>query len=48
VEVFSLLSGAVVVSCRDGDHRLELAMSSEALTGFLSWVESAPPGIHRS
>jgi hypothetical protein len=48
VEVFSLLSGAVVVSCRDGDHRLELAMSSEALTGFLSWVESAPPGIPRS
>jgi hypothetical protein len=48
VEVFSLLAGAVVVACRDGEQRIELAMSPEALTGFLSWVESAPPGIPRS
>jgi hypothetical protein len=48
VEVYSLLSGAVIVACRDGDLPLELAMSQAALTGFLSWVESAPPGIPRS
>lgn len=45
VEVFALLSGAVVVSCRDGDRPVELGMSPESLTGLLSWVESAPPGV---
>jgi len=24
---------------------VELAMSSQAATGFLSWLESAPPGV---
>ncbi len=45
VEVFSLLAGAVVVRCRDGDGPVELAMTPDSLTGFLSWVESAPPGV---
>jgi hypothetical protein len=44
-EAFSLLSGAVVVRCRDGDGPVELAMSHDTLTGFLSWLESSPPGI---
>lgn len=48
VEAFALLSGATVVRCKDADGRVELAMSPPALTGFLSWVESAPPGVHRS
>lgn len=48
VEVFSLLAGAVIVPCRGEGGSVELAMSSEALTGFLSWVESAPPGVPRS
>jgi hypothetical protein len=26
------------------DPQLEIAMSPDALTGFLSWLESAPPG----
>jgi hypothetical protein len=43
-EVFSLLAGAVVVKCRQGDGSIEFAMSPEALTGFLAWLESAPPG----
>jgi uncharacterized protein DUF2550 len=43
-EVFSLLSGAVVVRARDGGDPVEFAMSPDALTGFLSWLESAPPG----
>lgn len=48
VEVYSLLSGAVIVRCRDGHGAVELAMSPESLTGFLSWVEAAPPGVPRS
>ena len=28
-----------------GSH-LELAMSDQALTGFLAWLESSPPGSH--
>jgi hypothetical protein len=43
-EVFSLLAGAVVVRCRVDSQDLEVAMSPDALTGFLAWVESAPPG----
>jgi hypothetical protein len=27
-----------------GEPELEIAMSPDALTGFLSWLESAPPG----
>jgi hypothetical protein len=45
VEVFSLLAGAVVVRCRDDGNDVELAMNPDSLTGFLSWVESAPPGL---
>lgn len=48
IEVFSLLSGAVVVRCVEGSEPVELAMSSGSLTGFLSWVESAPPGVPRA
>jgi Protein of unknown function (DUF2550) len=48
IEVFSLLSGAVVVRCVEGSAPVELAMSAGSLTGFLSWVESAPPGVPRA
>ena len=59
-ETFALLSGAVIVRCRESrrvatssssargvatsDESVELAMGNDALTGFLSWLESAPPG----
>jgi hypothetical protein len=43
-EVFSLLAGAVVVTTRHDGGSVEFAMSPDALTGFLSWLESAPPG----
>lgn len=43
-EVFSLLAGAVVVKCRHDDSFVEFAMSPDALTGYLAWLESAPPG----
>jgi hypothetical protein len=44
VEAYSLYSGHIVVSCRTPAGPLELAMSPAALTGFLAWLESAPPG----
>ncbi|HUZ23136.1 MAG TPA: DUF2550 domain-containing protein [Streptosporangiaceae bacterium] len=55
-EAASIGAGTVVVECRTGrdgnglavaepaPRTVELAMSEEALTGFLSWLESAPPG----
>lgn len=47
VEAFALLAGSVIVRCRDGDGPVELAMTADSLTGFLSWIESAPPGTAR-
>ena len=49
-EAFALLSGAVIVRCRDGSDSgamVEFAMGEDALTGFLSWLEAAPPGESR-
>lgn len=43
-EELALLSGAVVLTCSHRGTRLELAMSDDALTGFLAWLEAAPPG----
>ncbi|MPY99314.1 MAG: DUF2550 family protein [Actinophytocola sp.] len=44
-EVYALPSGASVLRCESsrGDT-IEIAMATGALTGFLSWLESAPPG----
>jgi hypothetical protein len=46
VETTSLGPGAVVVECDTGPGagRIELALSKDALTGFLAWLEAAPPG----
>ncbi len=40
--------GMVVVSCTAGEppETVELAMAEGALTGFLAWLESAPPGSY--
>jgi hypothetical protein len=43
-EELALLSDAVVLSCTHREAKLELAMSEDALTGFLAWLEAAPPG----
>jgi Protein of unknown function (DUF2550) len=43
-EELALLSGALVLTCRHRGALLELAMSEDALTGFLAWLEAAPPG----
>ena len=43
-EVYSLLTGAVVVGLDVPGRPIELAMGEDELMGFLSWLESAPPG----
>jgi hypothetical protein len=47
-EAARLGQGMVVVVCHTGDDSgdIELAMGEAALTGFLSWLESAPPGSY--
>ncbi len=46
VEVTSLGPDTVVVECDTGEAggRIELAFGQDALTGFLAWLEAAPPG----
>jgi hypothetical protein len=43
-EELALLSDSVILACEHRGLRLELAMSDDALTGFLAWLEAAPPG----
>lgn len=43
-EEYVLPMDATVLRCRDGRRTVELAMSPEVLTGFLSWLEATPPG----
>ena len=49
VEAVSLYAGQRVVrietTTTDGPQGYELAMSGESLTGLLSWLEAAPPGV---
>ena len=47
VESYSLYSGHIIVQCRTPTGDLQVAMSPEALTGFLAWLEAAPPGQRR-
>jgi hypothetical protein len=42
-ETHSIAAGSVVLVCALGTERLEIAMTHGAMTGFLSWVEAAPP-----
>ena len=46
VETATLGAGVVVVECRLDGGSVELALSEGALTGFLAWLEAAPPGSH--
>jgi hypothetical protein len=47
-EAASLGPGFIVVECAvgSGGERVDLAMSEAALTGFLAWLEAAPPGSY--
>lgn len=43
-ELQDLYAGHVVIRCATGDGLVDLALAPDALTGFLSWIEAAPPG----
>ncbi|MFC6093334.1 DUF2550 domain-containing protein [Saccharothrix sp. BKS2] len=43
-EAYAMPAGAVVLRCSGSRGEVEIAMGPDALTGFLSWLESAPPG----
>jgi hypothetical protein len=47
-EAVFLGPGMVVIACRSGESPdpIELAMGEAALTGFLAWLEAAPPGSY--
>lgn len=45
-EALALLPGAVVLICEVDGLQIDLGMGVDALTGFLAWLESAPPGQH--
>ena len=45
-EALAVQAGAVVLECLERGRPVELAISDRAVTGFLSWLESAPPGRH--
>lgn len=46
-EMHWIPTSAMIVECALAGTVLELAMSPDALTGFMSWMEAAPPGQHR-
>jgi hypothetical protein len=43
-EQVALHSGSVILECQTDRGPVEVAMERGALTGFLSWLESAAPG----
>jgi hypothetical protein len=43
-EAAGLPETTVILRCIDSAGEIELAMGPDAGTGFLSWLESAPPG----
>jgi hypothetical protein len=47
-EAARLGQGKLIITCDpgDGDGTIDLAMGEAALTGFLAWLESAPPGSY--
>lgn len=42
-EVHAIATGSMVMQGSFAGDQLELAMSPESMTGFMSWVEAAPP-----
>lgn len=46
-ERLALPQGWVVVHCSGGGVPIDIALDEATLTGFLSWLESAPPGVRQ-
>ncbi len=45
-EAYALFSGHVVVDSRTAGQDVEVALSPEAFTGLLAWLEAAPPDAY--
>ncbi|MBB2909938.1 hypothetical protein FHS43_001184 [Streptosporangium becharense] len=45
-EFYGFLEGVTALEVRNGDSAFELAMGYRALTGFVAWLESAPPSAY--
>jgi len=43
-ESYAMPRGSTVLRCQSMQDEFEIAMGTDALTGFLSWLEAAPPG----
>jgi hypothetical protein len=43
-EAMALIKGMEVVELRSAGARVEIALDIAAMTGFLAWLESQPPG----
>ncbi len=43
-ETLAVMSGSVILECETEDGDLEIALPEGSVTGFLVWLESAPPG----
>jgi hypothetical protein len=43
-ERLSMPADWVILRCRDQHAPVEIAMAQSTVTGFLSWLEAAPPG----
>src|SRR4029453_3026560 len=46
-ETIALMQGSVVLECATDSGPVDLALTTTALTGFLSWLEAAAPGTGR-
>jgi hypothetical protein len=46
-EKLALPPDYVVIRCSGGEQPVEIALAEATLMGFLSWLESAPPGAVR-
>jgi hypothetical protein len=45
-EAHGLPASTMVLECAHAGTLLEFAMTPDTLTGFMAWVEAAPPGHH--
>ncbi|CAN5367609.1 hypothetical protein BH20ACT5_BH20ACT5_14740 [soil metagenome] len=43
-EASAVPAGAVILECQADGRQQAIAMTDEAMNGFLSWLESRPPG----
>jgi hypothetical protein len=45
-EAYAIVADSLIMECSFAGRSLDIAMTRDAATGFLSWLEAAPPGQH--